>query len=191
MSANAEVTAEPATSASPNSAESTPASQPATSPDATTGESQPEAATPLSELFAALPQIIKDAEHQEMWGVELTDLSHVPTTIVLTKFLRANNNDLAKTKTQLTDALKWRKEMQPLKLLADSEHDKEKFGDLGFVTTYKTSDGQQEIVTWNVYGAAKDIKGTFGNVDEYDLVLCSTYARRTDAAPGSSSGALP
>jgi hypothetical protein len=173
MSVKAETMAEPATSASPNTAESPPSSHPATSPEATPGEPQPEATTPLTELFAALPQIIKDAEHQEMWGVELTDPSNVPTTIVLTKFLRANNNDVAKTKTQLTDALKWRKEMQPLKLLADTEHSKEKFGDLGFVTTYTTSNGRKEIVTWNVYGAAKDIKGTFGNVDEYELVLSS------------------
>lgn len=180
MTANPEAPAAPAAAAPPNVVESTPASH---------------AATPLSELFAELPQILQDADYREMWGVELTDTSNVPTTIVLQKFLPANNNDVTKTKTQLISALKWRKEMQPLKLLADIEFDKQKFGDLGFVTTYesKTSDGKKEIITWNIYGAVKDIKGTFGDVDEYEplTALCTPYTHSIDISLDSSNGALP
>ena len=117
--------------------------------------------TPLSKLFAELPSIIAEAGHFEMWGVDLTEESHVPSSIVLEKFLRANTKDVVKAKAQLIEALKWRKAMQPAKLLADTEFDPAKFGGVGYVTTYG-----KEIVTWNIYGAVKDKKATFGNVEE-------------------------
>lgn len=124
-------------------------------------------ATPLEQLLGDLPAITKDADHSEIWGVTLKDASHVPTTIVLEKFLRANTKDVAKAKAQLIEALKWRKNMDPVKLLNDVEFDKSKFGDLGFVTVYpKTDSHAKEIVTWNIYGAVKDNKATFGNVEE-------------------------
>jgi hypothetical protein len=130
-------------------------------------EKQPE--TPLSKLFGELPKIIVDAEHGEMWGVKLEDATNVPTTIILQKFLRANNDDVAKAKTQLLEALQWRKKVDPLKLLTEVEHNKEKFGNLGYVTAYNSTGTQKEIITWNIYGAVKDIKGTFENVEEYVL----------------------
>lgn len=120
--------------------------------------------TPLQKLLKDLPAILHDASHNEMWGVNLTDETHVPTTIVLEKFLRANLQDVTKAKVQLTEALKWRKQMEPAKLL-DAAYDQSKFGGLGYVTTYNTEAGK-EIVTWNVYGAVKDKKATFGNIEE-------------------------
>lgn len=123
--------------------------------------------TPLSKLFAELKSITAEAEYQEMWGVELSDEEHVPSTIVLEKFLRANNKDVAKAKAQLTEALKWRKRLQPAQLLAETEFDASKFGGLGYVTVYPKSDThEKEIVTWNIYGAVKDNKATFGNIEE-------------------------
>lgn len=122
--------------------------------------------TPLSELFEELPKIIVHAEHGEMWGVKLGDASDIPTTIILQKFLRANNDDAAKAKTQLLEALKWRKKMDPLKLLTEVEHSKEKFGNLGYVTAFNIKGTQKEVITWNIYGDVKDIKKTFDNVDE-------------------------
>jgi hypothetical protein len=102
-----------------------------------------------------------------MWGVTLSEDSHVPTTIVLEKFLRANTKDVAKAKVQLIEALKWRKKIQPQELLASTEFDAMKFGGLGYVTTYpKSAAHKKEIVTWNIYGAVKDNKATFGNVEE-------------------------
>ena len=124
-------------------------------------------ATPQEQLLTELPAILKEAEHGEMWGVTLKDASHVPTTIVLEKFLRANVKDVAKAKAQLIEALKWRKKVDPAKLLSDVEFDKSKFGELGYVTVYpKTEAHAKEIVTWNIYGAVKDNKATFGNVEE-------------------------
>ena len=125
------------------------------------------AGTPLSQLFTELPAIVKDADYKEMWGVELANDSHVPTTIVLEKFLRANGKDVGKAKTQLTEALKWRKKMNPIKLLAETDFDQSKFGGLGYVTVYpETESHGKEIVTWNIYGAVKSNLETFGNVEE-------------------------
>lgn len=121
--------------------------------------------SPLSKLIAELPSIVKEAEYKEMWGVQLKDESDVPTTIVLEKFLRANSKDVTKAKSQLKEALVWRKKMDPVKLLTETKFDRSKFGDLGYVTTYKTEQGK-EIITWNIYGAVKDKQATFGNVEE-------------------------
>ncbi|KAI9047227.1 hypothetical protein LZ554_008681 [Drepanopeziza brunnea f. sp. 'monogermtubi'] len=124
--------------------------------------------TPLELFLADLPAVIKEADHGEIWGVELEDAAHVPTTIVLEKFLRANSKDVVKAKAQLAAALKWRKKMDPAQLLADFRFDKSKFGGMGFVTVYpETAAHAKEIVTWNIYGAVKDNKATFGNVEEF------------------------
>ena len=123
--------------------------------------------TPMTRLLSELPDIIEQTGHTEMWGVELKDADHVPTIIVLEKFLRANNKDTTKAKAQLTEALNWRKKMDPLKLLAEREFDSEKFGNLGYVTVYETTEKHgKEIVTWNIYGAVKDKQKTFGDVEE-------------------------
>ncbi|KAH7371794.1 putative phosphatidylinositol transfer protein sfh5 [Cadophora sp. MPI-SDFR-AT-0126] len=135
---------------------------------ATPVEEKKPVATALEQLLTDLPAITKEAGHGEIWGVTLKDASHVPTTIVLEKFLRANSKDVGKAKAQLIEALKWRKKMDPVKLLNDFEFDKSKFGDLGYVTVYpKTDTHAKEIVTWNIYGAVKDNKATFGNVEEF------------------------
>ncbi|KAF7563881.1 hypothetical protein G7046_g265 [Stylonectria norvegica] len=122
--------------------------------------------TPLSKLNARLPEILTKAAHSEMWGVELSNVDHVPTQVVLTKFLRANTNDAAAAEKQLISALEWRKKMQPDALVKQT-FDKKKFDDLGFVTTHLGEDGKETIITWNIYGAVKDNKATFGNVDEF------------------------
>lgn len=126
--------------------------------------------TPLLKLFSELPSIIAEAEYREMWGIELKNQSHVPTCIVLEKFLRANIKDnikdVAEAKAQLIEALKWRRRMQPIKLMQETEFDASKFGGLGYVTVYPKEGGAKEIVTWNIYGAVRDNKATFGDVEE-------------------------
>jgi hypothetical protein len=122
----------------------------------------------MENIINELPSIIKDTAHSEIWGVELVpDINNVPTTVVLEKFLRANNRNVAEAIVQLKKALKWRKEMNPIELLANVEFDESRFGNLGYVTVYPQPDGKvKEIVTWNIYGAVKDKKATFGNVEE-------------------------
>jgi hypothetical protein len=122
--------------------------------------------TPLTKLTAQLCEVIKTADYNEMWGVELSDdSSHAPTQVILAKFLRANNDDVAAAAKQLASALEWRKKMQPGQLVSEV-FDKKKFGDLGYVTTHKDEAGKETVITWNIYGAVKDNKATFGNVEE-------------------------
>ncbi|KAG6013483.1 hypothetical protein E4U54_006692 [Claviceps lovelessii] len=123
--------------------------------------------TPLTKLTARLPDITSKAKHTEMWGVELSpSYAHVPTQVVLLKFLRANNNDVEAAGKQLASALEWRKEVQPTKLVSEA-FSKKKFGDLGYVTSHKDEAGRETVITWNIYGAVKDNKATFGNVEEF------------------------
>ena len=133
----------------------TPAPAPAAAPE-----------TPLTKLAARLPEITKSVGHAEMWEVQLGDAdSHVPTKVVLQKFLRANNNDAAAAEKQLTAALEWRKKMNPTALV-DASYDEAKFGGLGYVTVHKDEAGKETVITWNIYGAVKSFKTTFGNLEE-------------------------
>ncbi|KAH6956439.1 CRAL-TRIO domain-containing protein [Fusarium avenaceum] len=128
------------------------------------GASTPE--TPLTKLNGRLDDIFSKAQHKEMWGVQLSNIDHVPTKVVLQKFLRANNDDPVASEKQLTQALEWRKKMNPTALVTQT-FDKTKFGGLGFVTTHKGENGKETIITWNIYGAVKNNKATFGDVDEF------------------------
>ncbi|KAK7398621.1 Phosphatidylinositol transfer protein sfh5 [Neonectria punicea] len=163
----AETTAAPAVAAADKPAEEQPVEQTAEKPVEKSAEPPaPPVETPLVKLNARLAEIVSQAGHSEMWGVQLSDIDHVPTKVVLQKFLRANNNDVAAAEKQLTSALEWRKKMQPASLVTET-FDKKKFNDLGFVTVHKAEDGKETIITWNIYGAVKDNKATFGNVAEF------------------------
>jgi hypothetical protein len=68
----------------------------------------------------------------------------------------------------LLGALKWRKEFKPLEV-KEQVFDKTKFEGLGYVTHLKNvpgSSNEEDIATFNIYGAVKDTKKTFGNLDE-------------------------
>lgn len=159
------------TPAAPAVAGGPPAEGHAEAPAKTADEKPVEAAepsapeTPLTKLNARLDDIFTKASHKEMWGVQLSNIDHVPTKVVLQKFLRANNDDVAAAEKQLTSALEWRKKMNPAALVTQT-FDKKKFDDLGFVTVHKGESGKETIITWNIYGAVKNNKATFGNVEE-------------------------
>ncbi|EXJ80301.1 hypothetical protein A1O1_08443 [Capronia coronata CBS 617.96] len=125
------------------------------------------AVTPIEELWA----LVKGHGHGEIWGVTLADpASHIPTQIVLQKYLNANDGDLAKAKDQLKKTLDWRTKMQPLELLK-KKFNRSKFQGLGYVTVYGAADSPEpeakEVITWNIYGSVKHMDETFGNVDEF------------------------
>lgn len=123
----------------------------------------------FKKLAESLVPVLDEVEHEEMWGVTLVwpaDV-HVPTQIVLQKFLNANDNDPVKAAEQFKAALQWRKKTQPLRLLQQKFNAK-KFDDLGFVTDYPPNkDGVKEVFTWNVYGSAQGrMDEVFGDLDE-------------------------
>ena len=123
-------------------------------------------ATPIAQLWTAA----KATGHPEVWGVTLADPEgHVPTRIILQKYLNANDGDLDKAKDQLTKTLEWRAKTKPLEL-AKKTFSKAKFDGLGHVTKY-LQDGSaepegKEVFTWNIYGGVKSIDETFGNLEE-------------------------
>lgn len=122
--------------------------------------------TPLTKLASRLDEIKKKADHGEVWGITLSNLDHAPTAIVLQKYLRANDQDVNQAEKQLTSTLEWRKKNNPTALLDEKVYDRSKFGDLGFVTEHKDDKGKELVITWNVYGAVKDNKATFGDIKE-------------------------
>lgn len=135
------------------------------------------AKTPLDELDAKLPAILEEVGHDEMWGVTLVPTTpeassspsrHVPTAIVLQKFLNANDGDPAAAEAQLRGALEFRKKTRPLGLLRDKAFSAHKFADLGAVTVYPSTaggGGVPEVFTWNLYGNVK------GKMDEVFVPL--------------------
>lgn len=119
----------------------------------------------LGELFNRLPTILGNIGHNEMWGVPLKDSDDIPTVNVLIKFLRANEGNAKAAETQLSKALQWRKDVNPLALAESAKYSATKFGGLGYLTTYEEN-GRPLVFTWNIYGAVKDISATFADTDE-------------------------
>ncbi|WVF67791.1 phosphatidylinositol transfer protein SFH5 [Kwoniella sp. CBS 6097] len=124
---------------------------------------------PLHQLHAKLLEILKEADHSQIWGVTLS--AETPpkfsTLLILQKYLRSVSNDVGQAATALTKTLRWRKDFD---LDGAGEKVEKEFGPdfegLGYVTSVK-HDGQDEIVTWNVYGAVKSLKDTFGDLDRF------------------------
>lgn len=126
--------------------------------------------TPFEEFDAKVADILKEVDHDEMWGVKLVTpaASHVPSQIVIQKFLNANDGDLAKAVDQFKGALKFRKEKKPLELI-NKAFNASKFAELGAVTVYPAKEGSvPEVFTWNLYGNVKGkIEEAFTPLDEY------------------------
>lgn len=151
------------TTPGPGALEDTEATKAAAPAETSKPETKPSA--PLTDLWATA----QAHAHPEIWGVTLADPeTHVPSQIILQKYLNANDGDLAKAKDQLTKTLDWRAKTKPLELL-QKKHSKEKFSGLGYVTTY-TADADakaKEVFTWNIYGSVKSLEDTFGKLEEF------------------------
>ncbi|KAF2633592.1 CRAL/TRIO domain-containing protein [Macroventuria anomochaeta] len=138
---------------------------------ATGTSSWPETAAdhPLTKFYETFEELVQQSGHDEVYGVKLTKSDEFHTKLILQKFLRANANDLDKAKQQLLEALKWRKEFDPTKAAGES-FDKTKFDGLGYIIEVDgvpESANKKDIVTFNIYGAVKDNKATFGDLDAF------------------------
>ena len=156
--------------------------------DVKTIETSPE----FKQLASRLVKILEEVKHEEMWGVTLVwpAETHVPTQIVLQKFLNANDNDITKAEEQFTAALKWRKETKPLDLVK-RRYDEKKFDDLGYVTSYQGKEESHDVFTWNVYGSAGGkIEQVFGDLKEYVCPILF-FGIRLMARIGSWNGVSP
>jgi hypothetical protein len=151
------------------------ATDPASAPVAetvqpTTGPFWPETDPdhPLTKFYDVFEELVKEAQHDEVYGVHLSKSQPFHTKLILQKFLRANQNELNKAKQQLLETLKWRKEFDPVKAIGET-FDKTKFGGLGYVLEVEgvpESKNAKDIATFNIYGAVKDKKATFGDLEK-------------------------
>ncbi|KAF2280189.1 CRAL/TRIO domain-containing protein [Westerdykella ornata] len=124
---------------------------------------------PLTKLYDLVPSLTEEAAHNEVFGVTLSHSNPFHTKLILQKFLRANANDLDKAKQQLLETLKWRKEFDPVGA-AEASYEKERFDGLGYLIEVKgvpESKNEKDVVTFNIYGAVKDNKKTFGDLDGF------------------------
>lgn len=156
----------PADAPSESAPEPTAGSAAADTSRAKTDQSPAEPGTPIAQLW----NVAKTAGHPEIWAVTLADPGdHVPTRVILQKYLNANDGDLAKAKDQLLKTLEWRAKTKPLDL-AKKLFSKAKFDRLGYVTTCVQEGSAEpegkEVFTWNIYGGVKSMEETFGNLEE-------------------------
>lgn len=164
-----EVTAAVASTPTPAPTGPSDASQPGPAPTSGEGPVWPDTPTdhPLTKLFDTFDELVKEAGHDEVYGIKLSKDSPFHTKLILQKFLRANANDVEKTKQQLLETLKWRKEFDPPKA-AQETFDKDRFDGLGYILEVEgvpESSNPKDVVTFNVYGTVKDNKKTFGDLN--------------------------
>ncbi|KAH9872023.1 Non-classical phosphatidylinositol transfer protein (PITP) [Plenodomus biglobosus] len=138
---------------------------------ATEGVCWPETAPdhPLSKFYDAFEALVNEAAHNEVYGIELSKSNPFLTKLILQKFLRANQNDLDAAKGQLLETLKWRKEFDPIKAAGEG-FERSKFDGLGYILKVEGVPGSPnatDIATFNIYGAVKDNKATFGDLDAF------------------------
>ncbi|KAK8845278.1 hypothetical protein IAR55_005991 [Kwoniella newhampshirensis] len=123
---------------------------------------------PLLQLHSRLPKILSNADHTSIWGVQLSPSSPpvFSTLLILQKYLRSVANDVDKAGENLTKTLKWRKDFG-LDQGTASEDFGPDFEGLGYVTKVGNEGGSRDVVTWNVYGAVKELKKPFGDLNRF------------------------
>ncbi|BGP36930.1 Non-classical phosphatidylinositol transfer protein (PITP) [Rhodotorula kratochvilovae] len=135
---------------------------------------------PLQRLSSRLPAIVSSASgHARIWGLTLAPAADgaaqasFGTLLVLQKFLRAHVGDVDRAAEALERTLIWRREFG---LETDGagggaeggKGDETRFEGLGWITRVRFEEGGEVVVTWNIYGAAKDdLKGVFGDLDSF------------------------
>lgn len=123
--------------------------------------------TLLPEIFASAYDDKPDAKTTPVtiWGVTL-DPSGKPdarASVVLMKWLRARNLNVAEAKTMMIATLRWRDEFKVEDAVRET-FPADVFGKLGYIYG---KDKQGRPVTYNFYGANKDLDAVFGDVQRF------------------------
>jgi hypothetical protein len=118
---------------------------------------------PLLRFHARLGGIVEAAQHRQIWGVTLDPATPTfATLLILQKYLRSVADDLDAAAAALQKTLGWRREFGLDGPTPIWEETFEGFDGLGYVTHLSSG----EVVTWNLYGAVKDLGATFGDLDK-------------------------
>ncbi|GMK54865.1 hypothetical protein CspeluHIS016_0114510 [Cutaneotrichosporon spelunceum] len=119
---------------------------------------------PLLKLHARLPAIVDAAKHKQIWGVTLEPTTPTfSTMLILQKWLRSVAGDIDAAASGLEKTLTWRREFGLDGTKPVWEETFNSFDGLGYVTHLSTG----EVVTWNLYGAIKNLGQTFGDLDKF------------------------
>ncbi|KLO12735.1 CRAL/TRIO domain-containing protein [Schizopora paradoxa] len=120
----------------------------------------------LGEFKTKIAEELKESSKTyTLWGINISPDSppDARKSVVLVKFLRARNNDVGEALKMLTDTLKWREEFKVEEALKE-DYPADVFGNLGHIFG---KDKLNHPVTYNLYGANKDLKAVFGDVDRF------------------------
>ncbi|KIY68870.1 CRAL/TRIO domain-containing protein [Cylindrobasidium torrendii FP15055 ss-10] len=129
----------------------------------------------INQLRKELPAIFEEAYKEKkdakptsitLWGVPINSLNpkaDARVTVILLKFLRARNLSVREAKTMLINTLRWRDEFN-VEAAMKEEFPKDVFDGIGY--TFKT-DKDGRPVCYNLYGAIKDTKVVFGDVQRF------------------------
>ncbi len=118
----------------------------------------------LPSLFAkAYPDKSPAPTSITLWGVELSTIPNAKASVILAKFLRARSLNVQQAADMLVATLKWRDEFKIDEIMQE-KFDSEVFGKLGVVYG---KDKEGHPVTYNLYGAVKDLKAVFGDVQKF------------------------
>ncbi|TFY80038.1 hypothetical protein EWM64_g3974 [Hericium alpestre] len=121
----------------------------------------------LPEIFASAYDSKADAKTTaiQLWGVTIdpNGAKDARASVILMKWLRARNLNVAEAKTMMIATLRWRDEFKVDEALKE-EFPEEVFGRIGHVFG-KDKNGRP--ITYNLYGANKDIKAVFGDVQRF------------------------
>ncbi|KAI8985734.1 CRAL-TRIO domain-containing protein [Trametes punicea] len=118
----------------------------------------------LPDVFAkAYPNASPAPSSVTLWGVELSTEPNAKASVILAKFVRARNLDVAQASEMLISTLRWRVEFKIDEVMQE-QFDSNVFGQLGKVFG---KDKEGRPVTYNLYGAVKDMKAVFGDVQKF------------------------
>ncbi|CCM04180.1 uncharacterized protein FIBRA_06342 [Fibroporia radiculosa] len=100
-----------------------------------------------------------------LWGVKIDpeNASDARVSVVLVKFLRARNLNVADAQKMLLDTLRWREEFKVEQACAEEFPDGI-FGGLGRISGHDT---HNRPVVYNLYGANKNLNAVFGDVERF------------------------
>ncbi|KAJ2826504.1 Non-classical phosphatidylinositol transfer protein (PITP) [Coemansia sp. 'formosensis'] len=129
----------------------------------------------IAQLREQLTQVVEDAGKvssvaisSTIWGVPLlsptldSEERDLRVDVILHKFLKARNGDIALARQMLTNMLKWRAEFNIAGIL-EEEFPEDAFGKVGYIHGH---DEQGRPVTYNFYGNL-DNKQVFGDLDRF------------------------
>ncbi|KAH9893322.1 CRAL-TRIO domain-containing protein [Cubamyces lactineus] len=118
----------------------------------------------LPEIFAkAYPDASPAPTEVTLWGITLSTEPSAKASVVLAKFARARNLDVKQAAEMLVATLRWREEFK-IEEVMQEKFDEDVFGRLGKVFG---KDKEGRPVTYNLYGAVKDMKAVFGDVQRF------------------------